>query len=426
MALDPVAQRIVLYAGSGSSGTLDDVWQWNGGDWTQVQVPGPQPYLGRTRFAMCSDAAGVLVHGGYHPGLRRDHLAAVRACRLLAARERRVDAAAERPAGAREPPHGRHAAGRAAVRRRRLQPAVRRYMALERRELAAAAAGEQPVATVRPSPRVRREPRVVVLFGGFRFVSGPIGTYLADTWEWDGLNWLQRALASSPPARAAGAMAFSPATNSTLLFGQDAAALRNDTWAWDGVNWQLVPATAASPASRQRSALVFAPGAQGSVLFGGSAAGLVATGDTWRLVETAATTTTFGAGCVGPNALAPTLGAAPGTTPRLGTTLQLRVGNLPAAFTVMLALGLSNTVAAGPPPYSLPFDLGGLGWPGCRQLVALDSVTATAAFAATVDFPFVVPLDAALLAFTFHGQAIVLYQAGAVAVSNGLTAVVGV
>ena len=107
--------------------------------------------------------------------------------------------------------------------------------------------------------------------------------------------------------------------------------------------------------------------------------------------------------------------------------LEFRVGNLPPGFTVpVLALGLSNTVAAGPPPYPLPFDLGVLGWPGCQQLVSLESTTASAAFGTFADFPLAIPLNASLLGFVVHGQGIVFYSTNAVAVTNGVTAIVGV
>ena len=49
----------------------------------------------------------------------------------------------------------------------------------------------------------------VVLFGGQ--ADGP--TWLADTWEWDGVTWIQRSPATSPPMRAHAAMAFDPTHN---------------------------------------------------------------------------------------------------------------------------------------------------------------------------------------------------------------------
>jgi hypothetical protein len=137
--------------------------------------------------------------------------------------------------------------------------------------------------------------------------------------------------------------------------------------------------------------------------------------------------TSFGSGCTGPNALVPSLAGTGGALPRLGTTMQFRVANLGGGFTVpVLVLGLSNTVSAGPPAYALPFDLGGLGWPGCQQLVSLESTTATVSFGNEVDFPLAIPLTAALAGFQFHGQAIVFYQPTGTAVSNGVTAIVGV
>jgi hypothetical protein len=134
----------------------------------------------------------------------------------------------------------------------------------------------------------------------------------------------------------------------------------------------------------------------------------------------------FGSGCPGPNAAAPVLAGVPGEPPRLGTTSRIRVSNLPLAVTVpVFVLGLSNTWDSGPPAYSLPLDLGFLGWPGCAQLVSDD----VSAFAITTtgyaDYSILVPQSVPLIGFTFHAQTLVLYSGGGVAASNGVTGTVG-
>jgi hypothetical protein len=73
----------------------------------------------------------------------------------------------------------------------------------------------------------------------------------------------------------------------------------------------------------------------------------------------------FGAGC--PGALGvPTLAAAPGSLPVLGSTLTVDLGGLPIGAGLMIS-GLSNTLLSGAIP--LPFPLAGLGFPGCDLLV---------------------------------------------------------
>jgi hypothetical protein len=99
-------------------------------------------------------------------------------------------------------------------------------------------------------------------------------------------------------------------------------------------------------------------------VFGGGGLGNVFAVDNLTITY-GAQYTTFGAGC--PGALGvPTLAAAPGSLPILGTTFTATVGNLPVSVGLMIT-GLSNTLASGSIP--LPFPLAGLGWPGCDLLV---------------------------------------------------------
>ena len=87
---------------------------------------------------------------------------------------------------------------------------------------------------------------VLVLFGGFYWNpdTGDI-VLLGDTWEYDGVNWVQRSPASNPSARYYHAMAYDSARGVTVLFGgHDTRDRLNDTWEWDGTNWtQRFPAT---------------------------------------------------------------------------------------------------------------------------------------------------------------------------------------
>jgi len=89
----------------------------------------------------------------------------------------------------------------------------------------------------------------VVLFGGEDNLA-----VFADTWEWDGTNWIQRSPATSPPTSRGSAMAYDLARQRIVKFGGTS---------WNTVTWlygPLTPAKAqvlgtACPGSRGRPIL---------------------------------------------------------------------------------------------------------------------------------------------------------------------------
>jgi hypothetical protein len=91
----------------------------------------------------------------------------------------------------------------------------------------------------------------VVLYGG---IAGIAGTYLSDTWEWDGNSWKQR-MVTGPSARARMVM---PALGDRLLLvggdglytqgtgpdpdsGSPYLSYAPDNWEWDGNQWSSSP-----------------------------------------------------------------------------------------------------------------------------------------------------------------------------------------
>ena len=111
--------------------------------------------------------------------------------------------------------------------------------------------------------------RRVVLFGGI--TTG--GTVLGDTWTWDGIakTWRRRFPASSPPPRR-GPTAYDEATNTVVLFGGDdpnANIFYNDTWTWDGTTWtQMFPAS--SPSPRAEASMAYDDVLKAVMIFGGT------------------------------------------------------------------------------------------------------------------------------------------------------------
>jgi len=81
----------------------------------------------------------------------------------------------------------------------------------------------------------------IVLWGGITQGSsqGP-GTFLTDTWVWDGSNWNQQFPQTSPPKLFNEAMIYDAASSQMVLYGN------NQTWLWDGSNWTQ-PASSYGP-----------------------------------------------------------------------------------------------------------------------------------------------------------------------------------
>ncbi len=76
---------------------------------------------------------------------------------------------------------------------------------------------------------------VIVLFGGQN------GSYLADTWLWNGSEWTA-ADAQGPPARYAPAMTYDPINDRTVMFGgSDKGGPRRDTWQLQAGQWTQLP-----------------------------------------------------------------------------------------------------------------------------------------------------------------------------------------
>lgn len=123
----------------------------------------------------------------------------------------------------------------------------------------------------------------VVLFGGCDPTCGP-GTFITDTWVWDGANWQQKLPTTVPPARTGQQMVYDASQQVIVMFGgrSPSGTALNDTWIWNGSDWGLLtPAVAPSP--RFFPTLTYDSARHVSVLFGGGNGGPNLLGDTWTL-----------------------------------------------------------------------------------------------------------------------------------------------
>ncbi|MCA8976608.1 MAG: hypothetical protein KDC98_17945, partial [Planctomycetes bacterium] len=100
-------------------------------------------------------------------------------------------------------------------------------------------------ATAQPSPRSHVAmcwspgEQQIVLFGG----EDTSGARFADTWNWTGIDWVQRSPAVSPPMRSRAAIAEDPSGGVLLFGGVNGTGALADQWRWDGTNWrQMTPA----------------------------------------------------------------------------------------------------------------------------------------------------------------------------------------
>ena len=111
----------------------------------------------------------------------------------------------------------------------------------------------------------------------------------ADTWEWDGVRWVEVTPDTPSPAPRTGAsMAFDGATGRLLLFGGDgglqngAPRIFDDSWVWDGDVWTELAPPGPRPAPRRSASLAYDPDRRRTVLFGGDDGNFGELNDLWE------------------------------------------------------------------------------------------------------------------------------------------------
>lgn len=94
----------------------------------------------------------------------------------------------------------------------------------------------------------------IVLWGGMAAL--PYGGHTYDTWQYDGIDWVQATPGATPSVLGANNLVYAPALNRTVLCSYPS------TWEYDGANWAQVPTAHQLPLSNysQTSASVDATG----------------------------------------------------------------------------------------------------------------------------------------------------------------------
>lgn len=266
-----------------------------------------------------------------------------------------------------------------------------------------------------------------VYYGG-RDAGGALG----DTWIWDGTDWSQVATAVNGPGSGGVAGLFAYGMTYDLLrdrhviFGgtRNGPTLAN-TWEFDGNDW--TQRAVVGPSSRTGCALAFVIGQGKSFLFGGF--GGPQFDDTWEYqTSPLASADAFGSGCTGSGGL---LGLAGDNAPWVGDTFTATISNLAAGSLVFNVVGLSNTAWVGG---SLPAALGLIhpaGGAGCDLLVSNDAVSLIVATGSTAQTSLVLPNDPGLAGVVLYQQALEIELDASLNITsinstNGLTITVGV
>ena len=259
---------------------------------------------------------------------------------------------------------------------------------------------------------------VIVMFGGW---NGSTGTLYNTTWEYDGNDWTQRSLPTSPPASYRAACCYDDTRGRVLLYGGFGSGALQGTWEYDGNTWTQI---AASGPARSTECYIGHDLIQGSTLLFGGSGPTGISDETWAFsAPTTAIAAPFGQGCDNSTG---TTELMPQTTPVLGTDywFDLSAGSL-TTF-VALAHGLDNTQFS--PGIYLPVDLGFAGIGGC-QLEVRPDVTVSHLITVGAGATFIsIPNNAALAGQELFSQMFVLDLAAANgfgAMSNAVHGVLG-
>ncbi|MCA8949069.1 MAG: hypothetical protein KDE27_06190 [Planctomycetes bacterium] len=365
MAFDPVNAKMLLFGGYDTgSDNLQDTWLFDGVDWQQV-APSTSP-PGRTDHAMASDLVRqrVVLFGGFRPTSGR----------LGDTWEWDGTTWSQRSAVGPTP----------------------RYDAMMVYDLARAE---------------------TVLHGGYVATS----VHQVDTWVWDGTSWTERTPAHFPPSRGSAAIAFDLARNLAVVSGGyrgggNSSNVLLDTWEWDGVDWVETTPLRES-AHWYAHGLAYDPVRGRTIAFCGSRNySLLPVTSEYGAYGVAPVLTPNGSGCPGSTGV-PLVFVNQFTSPWIGDKWNVEVRNVPAGGIPVLAIGLAAT--------SVPIP----GTTGCTQLTTAEAPVLLQAVNGTGRWVQYLPGDPALVGVSLHYQGVVL-QAGSsnaldIAVSAGLQATMG-
>jgi hypothetical protein len=120
---------------------------------------------------------------------------------------------------------------------------------------------------------------LTVMYGGIRHDPGKAVVILSDTWQWDGVNWIE-VHPSPAPVLVAPVGAFDVATSQFVVFGFNNIGSQPETWTWNGSQWLHVHPSS-TPGARTSSSMAYDYSSRKIVLFGGFNNATGGSLDTW-------------------------------------------------------------------------------------------------------------------------------------------------
>lgn len=116
----------------------------------------------------------------------------------------------------------------------------------------------------------------ILLFGGAQ----ERGSYIGDTWVWDGSKWHRREVIGPAP-RGFAAMAFHPKRGNIIIHGGRGVGniTYSDSWEWDGTRWTQISVDSDFQADHHQ--MVYLPQSQLLLAYGGWTGDGVS-GETWQ------------------------------------------------------------------------------------------------------------------------------------------------
>jgi hypothetical protein len=264
VAYDARSERVVMYGGATNEGqTLDDLWSWDGRQWTLLGRSVPS-----SGHLLFTDADGTLVLAGGTLGITAPW--SDTGWTAVMQEPRRSGAA-----GTQDVPRGRFVMHGGSA-----EPGQTLGDTLEfDRNSWRRVALSGPPSRMSGSMAFDSARAVSVLFGGAAF--DPARRF-DDLWEWDGVRWRQPEISSERPAgRSSAAMAYDSARREIVLFGGFDGERRSlaDTWLWNGSRWRR--AEVEGPPARHETYMAFDAARGVVVLFGGDS-DTESLGDTWE------------------------------------------------------------------------------------------------------------------------------------------------